>query len=91
MIGATVQSVIASTPVRIRIAKDMDIRMAGGLTLSANDRVFLETDGRGTNIAPISGAHTILGNVLDASGYNPIDPDPKAKVSLLIQEPILLS
>jgi hypothetical protein len=65
--------------------------MVGGLTLAANDRVFLSTGGRGTNVAPGSGAHTILGNVLDASSYNPIDPDPKALVSLLIQEPILLS
>lgn len=56
----------------------VNLRMVQGLTLTAGDKIYLNTSGRGTNMPPVTGDVILVGVVFDASNYNPIDPDPIA-------------
>jgi len=91
VVGIAFGSAVPAGPVLVQQDGLALVRMIGGLTLNPNDLVFLDAAGRGTNVAPDSpDAETVVGQVLDASGYNPIGLDPKAMVALDIDEPIFI-
>lgn len=55
-----------------------NLRMEPGLTLTAGDKIYLTTGGRGTNSPPVVGDVVRIGVVFDASNYNPLDSNPIA-------------
>lgn len=92
IIGATIDKDVL-TGERVEVQKDdvADVRMLGGLVLTAGDTIWLATDGRGTNVMPVSGADVVIGKVLDPLGYNPMDVNPKVTAVLKIQDPVFLA
>lgn len=72
-----------------------DARFVQGLTLAPGDQVYVSanpaTAGILTNVPPSAAGNVIqeVGTVLDASGYNPIAPAPKARINVRVQDPLV--
>jgi len=79
----------------LEIAKDGEavVLFETGLALNPGDPIYLATNGRASNVAPAAPGEALveIGELLDASGYNPLDPNPTAEVVIEVDEPVILS
>jgi len=72
-----------------------DARFVPGLTLTSGDQVYVSASpssaGILTNVPPSAPGNVIqeVGTVLDASGYNPVAPTPKARINVRVQDPLV--
>lgn len=80
VVGVTTVSASSGAQTVIQHIGLVAARMDPGLTLLAGQRVWLSTNGRGTNVEPLTGVFRECGVVFDTTLYNPSDSNPTALI-----------
>jgi hypothetical protein len=91
-IGVVLANALPGGAVEAQTTGVVPVLFVPGLSLTAGDPVYLDSDGRATNVQPNTPGEALveIGEIFDASGYMPVGNN-YATIAVEVEEPVIIS